>query len=89
VYAVLEGDDAGLRTDEGNDGPGREFDTDAAIDRAVETFWQRGYDGTGMQDLCESMDLHSGSIYAAFRDKRTLFLAAMDRYIETVSREAI
>ncbi|MEO8003747.1 MAG: TetR/AcrR family transcriptional regulator [Betaproteobacteria bacterium] len=60
-----------------------------AIDRAVETFWQHGYDGTGMQDLRASMDLHSGSIYAAFGDKRGLFLAAMDRYIDTVSREAI
>jgi TetR/AcrR family transcriptional repressor of nem operon len=67
----------------------REFDTNAAVDRAVETFWQHGYDGTGMQDLCESMDLHSGSVYAAFGDKRGLFLAAMDRYIDTVSREAI
>jgi TetR/AcrR family transcriptional repressor of nem operon len=67
----------------------REFDTNAAIDRAVETFWQHGYDGTGMEDLRASMDLHSGSIYAAFGDKRGLFLAAMDRYIDTVSREAI
>jgi TetR/AcrR family transcriptional regulator, transcriptional repressor for nem operon len=67
----------------------REFDTNAAMDRAVETFWQHGYDGTGIQDLCESMDLHSGSLYAAFGDKRALFLAAMDRYIDTVSREAI
>jgi TetR/AcrR family transcriptional repressor of nem operon len=67
----------------------RAFDTDTAIDRAVETFWQNGYDGTGMQDLCASMQLHSGSIYAAFGDKRGLFLAAMDRYIDTVSREAI
>ena len=67
----------------------REFDTEAAIDRAVETFWEHGYDGTGMQDLCASMDLHSGSVYAAFGDKRSLFLAAMDRYIDTVSREAI
>jgi TetR/AcrR family transcriptional repressor of nem operon len=67
----------------------REFDTNAAVDRAVETFWKNGYDGTGMQDLCTAMDLHSGSVYAAFGDKRGLFLAAMDRYIDTVSREAI
>lgn len=67
----------------------REFDTDAAVDRAVETFWRNGYVGTGMQDLCAAMNLHSGSIYAAFGDKRGLFMAAMDRYIDTVSREAI
>ncbi|HVY04656.1 MAG TPA: TetR/AcrR family transcriptional regulator [Burkholderiales bacterium] len=67
----------------------REFDTDTAVDRAVETFWKHGYDGTGMQDLCAAMDLHSGSIYAAFGDKRGLYLAAMDRYIDTVSRDAI
>jgi TetR/AcrR family transcriptional repressor of nem operon len=67
----------------------REFDTDIAMDRAVETFWQNGFEGTGMQDLCAAMELHSGSIYAAFGDKRALFLSAMDRYIDTVSREAI
>ncbi|HET9664675.1 MAG TPA: helix-turn-helix domain-containing protein, partial [Burkholderiales bacterium] len=58
----------------------REFDSSAALDRAVDTFWARGYDGTAVQDLCSAMDLNPGSLYGAFGDKRALFLAALDRY---------
>ena len=67
----------------------KEFDQSAALDRAMDTFWQRGYDGTAVQDLCSAMDLNPGSLYGAFGDKRALFLAALDRYMETVSTLAI
>lgn len=67
----------------------REFDSSAALDRAVDTFWERGYDGTAVQDLCSAMDLNPGSLYGAFGDKRTLFLAALDRYMDSVSTLAI
>jgi TetR/AcrR family transcriptional repressor of nem operon len=67
----------------------REFDQSAALDRAVDTFWERGYDGTAVQDLCSAMNLNPGSLYGAFGDKRALFLAALDRYMETVSRLAM
>lgn len=52
-------------------------------------FWQRGYDGTPIQALCQAMDLQPGSVYAAFGSKRDLFVAAARRYIDTVSAEAI
>lgn len=51
-------------------------------------FWERGFDGTAVRDLCDAMALNSGSLYGAFGDKRALFLAALDRYIDTVSRQA-
>lgn len=54
----------------------------------MDTFWEHGYDGTAMRDLCDAMALNSGSLYGAFGDKRALFLAALDRYTDTVSREA-
>src|SRR5258708_37536860 len=50
-------------------------------------FWQQGYDGTPVQALCRAMDLQPGSVYAAFGSKRDLFVAAMRRYIQTVSAE--
>jgi TetR/AcrR family transcriptional repressor of nem operon len=52
-------------------------------------FWQQGYDGTPVQALCRAMDLQPGSVYAAFGSKRDLFVAALRRYTETVSDEAV
>lgn len=67
----------------------REFDADLALDSAVETFWRNGFEATQVQMLCQAMKLNPGSLYGAFGDKRDLFLLAIDRYIETVSQEAI
>jgi TetR/AcrR family transcriptional regulator, transcriptional repressor for nem operon len=67
----------------------RTFDVDEALDVALEMFWQQGYDGTPIQALCEAMGLRPGSVYAAFGSKRDLFVAAVRRYIDTVSAEAI
>ncbi len=67
----------------------REFDETAVLDRAVRAFWQHGFDGIAVQDLCTKLRLNPGSLYGAFGDKRALFLAALDRYIDTVSRQAV
>lgn len=58
----------------------REFDMDAALDKAVKVFCERGYRTTSIGDLTEAMDLASGSVYKAFKDKMAIFLAAFDRY---------
>src|SRR6266404_3377481 len=57
----------------------REFDLDAALDKSVRVFRERGYHATSIADLTEAMDLASGSVYKAFKDKRAVFLAAFDR----------
>jgi TetR/AcrR family transcriptional repressor of nem operon len=64
-------------------GPGRprEFDLDDALRDASEVFRLRGYHGTSVQDLTEGTGLARGSLYKAFHDKRTLFLAALDQAI--------
>ena len=64
-------------------GPGRprEFDLDDALRDATEVFRLRGYHGTSVQDLTEGTGLARGSLYKAFHDKRTLFLAALDQAI--------
>ncbi len=58
----------------------REFDIDAAVEDAIEVFRVRGYHGASVQDLTEGTGLARGSLYKAFHDKRTLFLAALDHY---------
>jgi TetR/AcrR family transcriptional repressor of nem operon len=58
----------------------REFDIDEAVESAILVFRSRGYHGTSVQDLTEATGLARGSLYKAFHDKRTLFLAALDHY---------
>src|ERR1700753_2564254 len=60
----------------------REFDADAAIERAMGVFWSCGYHGTSLPDLLEATKLSRGSLYTAFGDKHGLFLRALDRYID-------
>lgn len=67
----------------------RRFDVEEALDVALEMFWRQGYGGTPVQALCQAMNLQPGSVYAAFGSKHDLFVAAVRRYIETVSAEAV
>ena len=59
----------------------RSFDTEAAVERAMGVFWSRGYHATALPDLLRATKLSRGSLYAAFGDKHSLFLRALDRYI--------
>ena len=58
----------------------RAFDIDQALDRAVEVFWRKGYEGTSLSDLTEAMGINRPSLYAAFGDKQALFSKVIDRY---------
>src|SRR3990170_5511321 len=58
----------------------REFDVDSALEAAMQTFWAKGYEATSVDDLCGSTGLGRSSLYAAFVDKRQLYLRALDRY---------
>ena len=53
---------------------------DDVLDKAVRVFCERGYHATSIGDLTLAMELASGSVYKAFKDKRGVFLAALDRY---------
>jgi AcrR family transcriptional regulator len=61
----------------------RSFDRDEALDSAIAVFWEHGYDMTSMAMLVEALGIGAPSMYAAFGDKRALFLEAVDRYLET------
>jgi TetR/AcrR family transcriptional repressor of nem operon len=58
----------------------REFDPDDALERAMNVFWAKGFDATSLDDLCKATGLGRSSLYAAFGDKRSLYLSALDRY---------
>lgn len=61
----------------------RTFDLDEALLAAMNTFWAKGYDGTSMKDLTKAMGISGPSLYAAFGDKRELYLKSIDRYADT------
>ncbi|MFH0178086.1 TetR/AcrR family transcriptional regulator [Streptomyces cacaoi] len=61
----------------------RSFDRDAALVQATLLFWQHGYEGTSVSDLTVAMGISPPSLYAAFGDKRTLFVEVVDRYGDT------
>lgn len=60
----------------------KQFDVDAVIDRAMQQFWNRGYEATSMQDLVACTGINRASLYATYGDKHALFLAALRRYEE-------
>lgn len=67
----------------GERGRPREFDVEAALDRAIEVFWRHGYEGTTLHDMTEAMGINRPSLYAAFGNKEELFRRAVARYAET------
>ena len=65
----------------------KQFDDAEVLEKAMQAFWARGYEATSIQDLVDCMGLNRGSIYAAFGDKRRLFLRAL-RHYETYHRRS-
>ncbi|MBE0339667.1 TetR/AcrR family transcriptional regulator [Paenibacillus sp. 23TSA30-6] len=62
----------------------KEFEVNAVLDKAMMLFWEQGYEKTSMSDLVKHMGIHRRSMYDTFGDKHSLFLQAMDRYINKV-----
>lgn len=56
------------------------FDRSAVLHQAMAVFWRKGYEATTMVDLLAATGLSKSSLYAAFGNKKQLFLAAFDAY---------
>lgn len=70
----------------------RSFDIDKALDRALQVFWRKGYEGTSLSDLTKAVGVNRPSLYAAFGDKEALFRKALHRYLTgpaAYTREAL
>ncbi|NJL42084.1 MAG: TetR/AcrR family transcriptional regulator [Leptolyngbyaceae cyanobacterium SM1_4_3] len=66
----------------------REFDWETALDRAIDTFYAKGYEATTLDDLTAAMGIKRPSLYATFGNKEALFLQALERYGERAALEA-
>jgi len=60
----------------------RNYDPDIALKKATDAFWKAGYSGTSLDDLSKATGMKRPSLYAAFGDKRDLYLKALGRYWE-------
>lgn len=69
-------------TDTKKMGRPRSFDYDEALLNAMSVFWAKGYDGASLRDLTKAMGITGPSMYAAFGDKRELFLKTIDQYAD-------
>lgn len=68
-------------------GRSREFDENVVLQKAMELFWEQGYEKTSMNDLVEHMGIHRRSLYDTFGDKHTLFLKTIDCYEELIEQK--
>ncbi|MGB8907235.1 MAG: TetR/AcrR family transcriptional regulator [Candidatus Cybelea sp.] len=60
----------------------RSFNENAALEKAIQVFWLKGYDGVTIDDLVAGMGVGRPSLYSVFGDKRTLFLRVLKAYAE-------
>ncbi|QIJ64084.1 TetR/AcrR family transcriptional regulator [Streptomyces sp. JB150] len=67
----------------------RNFDEGRALDAAMRTFWEKGYEATSTQDLCDATGLGRSSIYNTFKSKHDLFERALAHYIETMTADQL
>src|ERR1700716_911622 len=61
----------------------RAYDPAVAMRQARDTFWRAGYAATSLDDLAAAMRMNRPSMYAAFGDKRALYLNAVSEYAQT------
>jgi AcrR family transcriptional regulator len=70
----------------------RAYDPQVAIARAADVFWKAGYAGTSLDDLVAATGMNRPSLYAAFGDKRELYLKTLEHYRDegrALAREAL
>lgn len=58
----------------------RAYDPQVALAHAADVFWKAGYEGTSLDDIVAATGMNRPSLYAAFGDKRELYLKTLEHY---------
>lgn len=61
----------------------REFDVEKVLGEAMDVFWEKGFDGTSFADIESRTGVKKASLFAAYGDKRSLYLKALQAYQES------
>jgi TetR/AcrR family transcriptional repressor of nem operon len=64
-------------------GPEKKFDRDEVLEKAMQLFWEQGYEPTGITQILERVGIGRQSLYNTFGDKRALFLETLGHYFRT------
>jgi TetR/AcrR family transcriptional regulator, transcriptional repressor for nem operon len=60
----------------------KSFDEQQVLDAAVDCFRRQGLNSASIRDLADEMGIAGPSLYNAFGCKRSLFLQALERYVD-------
>jgi len=66
----------------------RSFDPSAALSKAVDLFASRGYSETSMDDIVRATGVSRYGLYGTFGNKRELFEQALDKYADSMGKQA-
>ena len=64
-------------------GPNKQFEPEVALEKAMEVFWERGYEAASLAQLLKHMGISRKSMYDTFGNKQSLFLKALEHYAQT------
>ena len=69
----------------------KDFDETEVLAKAIKLFWQKGYNGTSMQDLVDNLGISRSSLYDTYGDKHQLYLKALQSYrqSEAIKRDKV
>jgi TetR/AcrR family transcriptional regulator, copper-responsive repressor len=60
----------------------RAYEPDVALTRAMDVFWRDGFAATSLDSISAATGMNRPSLYAAFGDKRDIYVKAYERYRE-------
>jgi TetR/AcrR family transcriptional regulator, transcriptional repressor for nem operon len=67
----------------------KKFNQEAVLDKAVQLFWEKGYNATSANDLVNELGLSRSSLYDTYGDKRKLFILSLNRYRNEIVEKTI
>ncbi len=65
------------------------FQPELVLEKAMDVFWERGYEAVSIEDLVGCTGIGRGSLYDTFGDKHSLYLAAFDRYLRAARAQTV
>ena len=65
-------------------GPPKQFDTEKALETAMQLLWKKGYAATSVGEIQEAIGIGRKSLYDTFGSKRELYLKALQHYVNSV-----